>query len=209
MKPTYCFCSTQRTGSTLLAHLLKSSGHCDFMLEYFTEKDHFFERMESFKGVWGVNLVYQGLRDFLDVVGDFSGIKFIFLRRENVIKQSISFAIAHRTNNWYLNAEDPKENKYVYLSPKTINRYLSDISAQNSLWSEFFLEQNIQPLKLYYEDFQDEDNFLPIVNKVLDFIGIDEKADSVSAPIQKQYNSNSEKLYNAYLKGFKYLNRVI
>jgi len=176
---SYMICTTPRVGSTLLGSLLHSTGHMGVPHEYFhidgvtqplmqrwglsertTTKDYiaFIQKHRSTpNGVFGLKAHFNqiekpikqtSLMDFLKTVDH-----FIYLTRDDLMEQAISYAKAHQTQNWLSLQEAEAEPTYDH---QLITRALNDILTQNARWLKFFALYDIKPLRITYEELLDQ-----------------------------------------------------
>jgi LPS sulfotransferase NodH len=78
----------------------------------------------------------------------------IFLQRKDKVLQAISNAKSFQSGIWILQKgkdQDSNQRKPVY-DADLISYYFAQILAQSILWQNFLIEQNLKPLKLWYED---------------------------------------------------------
>lgn len=115
----------------------------------------------------------------------FKGCKFVFLKRDNVVRQAVSREISRQTgiNHATGNASDDhfagnlmkgydtKYNKDVTYSFEAIAAEVLNISAENALWDMFFTSHNIvNPLVLRYEEICK--NFPSYITRISRFAGM-------------------------------------
>ncbi|MBF9030321.1 hypothetical protein HKCCE3408_07925 [Rhodobacterales bacterium HKCCE3408] len=74
----------------------------------------------------------------------------VHLRRADVLRQAVSYAIARQTGVWIAGQEPVSEN--VEYDRDEIATCLDDIAIQNARWSSFFARAGIRPLTLIYEE---------------------------------------------------------
>lgn len=79
------------------------------------------------------------------------GVKFIFLKREDVFAQAVSFAIARQTDQWTSHGEVVNEPVYDW---DMLRDCLNGILSSYKAWGQFFAGNRIQPLALTYEGIQ-------------------------------------------------------
>ena len=77
------------------------------------------------------------------------GLKVVHLRRGDVLRQAVSFAIAKQTGVW-ANGQDGTGEAPAY-DPGLIDHCLNDIAVQNALWTSLFRKLEIKPLEIMYE----------------------------------------------------------
>lgn len=98
----------------------------------------------------------------------FPDLKFIFISRRNKVRQAISLARSVKTKQWnkyqdstnpgkisfnrYGNISNLQKNPYPYISPGTLEVYLSQIEKDERAWFQFFARNNIEPRIMIYEE---------------------------------------------------------
>ena len=135
------------------------------------------------------------------------GVKWIWLHRENIIKQCISYIRAQFTEKWASReiidediAFNIKSSEFIHHVPHVLQVF----TALNQWWRDFFSEQNISYLNIGYEKhiLNDKDH-LNTVKLVLDFLEI--KYDdtlSVSCDMAKQSTDWNNSMYLEVIQHF-------
>lgn len=158
-----------RSGSTLLIRSLEATGRAGRPAEYFNAayepyaswKDlplrryvDFLERARSTpNGVFGFKIFFyqyeetwagRHLEDF------FPGLRFLYIRRRDHLRQAVSFARAIQTRQWDSDMVSTATPSY---DGAMIERRLQAIETEEQGWRSFFEERSIAPLEIVYEDF--------------------------------------------------------
>lgn len=165
----YLICSTPRSGSHYLGHLLHQTGQFGFPLEYFNRgnlgqwgvrfgtsdlQDTYTQikrHRTSPTGVFGCKLHYHQLRSLLrsqDFATLFPDARAIFLTRDDLPGQAVSYARAQCTGQWISGITPRRDPVY---SRRRIDRCLQDIIRENAGWTWFIAHQGIRFLHLTYE----------------------------------------------------------
>ncbi|ERT08169.1 sulfotransferase domain protein [Lyngbya aestuarii BL J] len=126
----------------------------------------------------------------------FPNLKFIFISRRNKVRQAISLARSIKTKRWnkyqdsqnpgkisfnrYDNISNSPKNPYPYISPGTVEVYLSQIEKDEKAWFQFFENNNIEPQIIIYEELAQ--NKQKNIVDVLSFLEI---------PVSEDINFNS------------------
>jgi trehalose 2-sulfotransferase len=135
--------------------------------------------------------------------------RFVYLYREDKIRQAVSYYRASYTDVWFeLADEDPGATEERYRRPVPMPekpdwgyvRHLENgLIHQERLWSEFFARAGAVPLEIRYEDMvlAHEET----LKQVLDFIGVDlPRARPLPASrLRKQADDVTERLVQEYL----------
>ena len=145
--------STSRCGSHMLGHALHKTNSFGFPLEYANpvnlpewqkrlgiENFHGLlteiqQRRTSPNGVFGIKIHYDQIKQF----GGFHHLMkclpnayYILLSRKDVLRQAVSFSIAHQTGVWISGQKPVNDNpKYSF---KQINKCLRQTILDNSSW---------------------------------------------------------------------------
>jgi LPS sulfotransferase NodH len=166
--------STQRSGSTLLADLIRRSEWClphEYFQPYYylpmladrwgcidngmLDKQSYLEKLRRFRtfsnGWLGINLHGVHLQTF-EAIGDFPGdlkMHFVHLQRRDLIAQAVSYEIASQTGKWSSFYEGSGEAKYSY---RGIKKRLRFIEEQNDEIRAYLAEKDQPYQSIYYED---------------------------------------------------------
>jgi LPS sulfotransferase NodH len=239
----YVVCSSQRTGSTLLVHLLQKTGILGFPREQFrkflTERiaagtltydsivPQIFSTFQTPNGVFGVKIHGHQYPHFRNAVQGLSadiGVQirellqrttYISLKRRDVLAQAVSLWRARETMVFH-NFESPlaalrrlprtllgtsstssQLPEYDYNSLKTD---LLELVTEQEVWNQVFLEQNIRPLTLYYEDFiKDMKGTLKTIAQEMG-LAIPVRKRFPIAPCKKLADSHSQRIRERFMR---------
>ncbi|WP_290522737.1 Stf0 family sulfotransferase [Alcanivorax sp.] len=165
----YVICSTPRSGSHYLGHLLYSTGKFGYPLEYFNPVnipfwqdragkknhiDYILRKRTSPNGCFGIKLHWSQLElfcRFLDQKSglDLSDFSFVFLTREDKLSQAVSAARAQQSGAYISDVEERGKLKY---NRKLIQKKLSRTINDEASWRYFFALNDIGFLDLKFED---------------------------------------------------------
>ncbi len=126
--------------------------------------------------------------------------KYIWLRRRNRVEQAVSWAIACQTRVWTKKTGEKRQARAVpKFDFKVIDEWIKRIEMHEAGWSNYFCENHIEPLVLFYEDVVERDR--DTAKHVLEFLGLPVTAatGAVSSTL-KQANQMSEQWMAAYFK---------
>ena len=177
MRKPYIVCSTARSGTNLFRHILHSYnlGHpyeCNFKRKSIeTEADLYQStlRRDYTVPVWSRTMWYKtllvfvkrcreikglpaGLSDKAVLEATFPDIQFIYLYREDTVRQAISYLKAQQSKIWRITKTDsPDFDGYIY-DPLKIEANIRMLREANTLWEQWFKEQEITPLRATYEE---------------------------------------------------------
>lgn len=127
--------------------------------------------------------------------------KYIWLRRRNRVEQAVSWAIASQTGVWAKKkGEKPQARGVPRFDFKVIDEWCKRIAEHDAAWANYFRENEIEPLTLFYEDVVA--NNRAAVERVLEFLRVPLPAgmEIVSSGLEKQANKLSARWTAAYLK---------
>ena len=110
----------------------------------------YFDRMLELLG--GVP-AYRGLEAAELLAAVFFQPKYIWMRRRNHVEQAVSWAIACQTGVWTQKSE---EKSLPTVTPKfdfkVIDEWCNRIQAHDKGWENYFHQNHIEPLVIFYED---------------------------------------------------------
>ena len=188
----YAICSTNRTGSSLLCELLMNSGLAGYPADFTNalHLEHFLPDCKAHRpmtkksmveligkysanGIFGIKLPYASYKKEIErstLLNLFPETpKFIYITREDKLKQAISALKAVGERKYYSFQEVENKTKESY-SKKNIDFYLNNIKDQESEWERYFSRTNSNPLRISYEELEtDQTNTL---TKVLEFLDV-------------------------------------
>ena len=127
--------------------------------------------------------------------------KYIWLRRRNRVEQAVSWGIACQTGVWaQKTGEKPQARSVPKFDFKVIDEWCNRIAQHETAWANYFRENQIEPLTLFYEDVA-QDNCCA-VETVLEFLGVPlpTGVTIAASEMKKQANELSEQWTAAYLK---------
>ena len=190
----FFICTTERTGSYLLMNLIKSTGIIkkivielvagvrsiestrdeDWLLywESICEK-HNINVEEIYGGKLyshNINIVKRYL--YLKNISP-SSIKWIWLRRKNRILQAISYYRAMETGRWHYSRDDKDPTNTIPdmdVPDHRVFELATKLSLGDNAWEDFFRANEIEPYMLFYEDFENEDNWKDTILSILEFL---------------------------------------
>ena len=167
---SYLLCTTPRSGSTFLCRLLRVDGGLGRPDEHFAE-DRNLEPRRAGAAAWmgavlaegrGANGVF-GCKLFpphLVALGEEAGVRpadwlpdlrYLHLRRQDLLGQAISFAIATQTGHWvpWGRPDQAREPRY---DAGLIARLLDRVVEWEGYWRRCFALTGVTPLELVYEE---------------------------------------------------------
>ena len=177
MRKPYIVCSTARSGTNLFRHILHSHnlGHpyeCTFKRKPIETETDLYQstlRTNYTVPVWSRTMWYETLLVFVEKCREIKGlptglsdkavlettfpeIQFIYLYREDTLRQAISLLKAQQSKIWRITKTDvPDFDGYIY-DPLKIESYIMRFKKENALWAQWFKNQKITPLRVKYEE---------------------------------------------------------
>ncbi|WP_304073542.1 Stf0 family sulfotransferase [Maricaulis maris] len=187
IKKAYVIMITGRCGSTWLAHMLKDAG-VGVPMEYFNEQslrhytglvgadtieDFFAKSLQEFSAnstfgfkINPTRLFWLGAKLDIDRTLVRGGVEWIDMRRNNIVKQAISFTRAQMTGAWHQIRGEGEQDETVELPQSIFDDEYSDI--RDNIWKnirnivqqersidQFYANRNMKPMRLLYEDLLD------------------------------------------------------
>jgi trehalose 2-sulfotransferase len=172
-------------------------------------------------GVFGAKLMWSYFGDFLELMrgiprfagmGDgsllnaaFPGLHYVFVSRNDKVRQAVSLWRALQTLVWRVERGTPSdepipENRLVY-SFDAIDHLLDQLRRNEDAWRGYFFRTGQRPLILLYEDVASD--LVGSVRRVLDEIGVDapDNLEVDQPPMRRQSDELSESWVQTYLEG--------
>jgi LPS sulfotransferase NodH len=168
---TFVICFTNRCGSNFLAQLLATNPDIGLAGEYFnapavlgiSEKlgfvrlqqylDWLMREKASRKGIFGIKLAFRQLF-FLAQHGllpAFGEVKYIHMRRLDVLAQNVSHVIAWNTKAWTSEQQPVADPADVVIDDAQILRMMKVTNHENAKFAAYFKHFGITPVRLTYE----------------------------------------------------------
>lgn len=195
----YIICSIPRSGSTLLAHLLRECGAMGVPHEYLHPTVHLpvlARRLRSIgqDGAVDIGLYLRSLRTrrstsnrifglkahfthlapllrIAPVAQLFEGARLIRIRRHDLVRQAISYYVAEATGIWSrLGTASPAELPAPDYDGAAIARYLSMLLAEDEGWTRLLTEKRRTVLEVWYEDLVSKTD--TVCRSVCDHVGV-------------------------------------
>lgn len=218
----YLIASSPRSGSQLLEELLTSTGLAGYPDEHFNpwhmgDATHFFpddllygpehiqklaKKYTTPNGVFGTKAHFLQIINFvgLDRLEDLypTSLKYISLRRRDIVRQGISLARAVQTNSYNSTMQPTREPVYNYYQ---IMQCIREVCVDAKGWETYFQQRRIEPYRVVYEEFVNDQK--ETVEGILEYLGIEIPADfQITLNTQKkQADLLSEKWVGKYHRG--------
>ena len=217
---TFIVCALPRSGSSLLCELLCLTGLAGAPTEFFAP-----ELMGRFRTAWAVSTLesyvqallakkttpngifgfkahYHQLADAFpeaDPRPYFPNLRYVYIVREDRVRQAISYAKAVQTGQW-ASEHAVLGTRHPVFKKDQIDRLLARIRDQEERWERLFERHGVRPLRIAYEGLagtaQQE------LLRVLEFLGVEPPQPFFvrSATLEKQADLESEEWVRRYLE---------
>jgi len=210
----YFICYVNRTGTTFLTECLTQTRLFGFPQEYLNTEEgaaveivskrlgvntfvdylsHLTRKRQSRTGVFGTKISCRQLAyltTHYDINSIFPNSKFIFVTRQNVVLQAISWFVAEKTASW---ASFFEARNNVDYDRDEIIKFVNLITDQNARFENYFALNGINPLRIYYEEMNSD--IRAVVHRVKDYLGVDGEinlqVDKTRCKVQRT-NKNTE-----------------
>lgn len=96
----------------------------------------------------------------------FQGMRNIWLRRRDILAQSVSFCMSVQTERWHSFQRNLARPRY---NTKQIDKAIKIIQDCDNGWCQYFSINDIAPLELWYEDLANRP--VEVARQVCDFVG--------------------------------------
>ena len=181
--------STPRCGSHMLGHSLYQTGAFGFPLEYLNESNlkewkrrlgrqmladvvrELQRRRTSPNGVFGIKLHYSHLNQFKTferVTELLPNACYVLIRRRDVVRQAVSYAIAAQTNVWIAGQES--ENPSPEYDFDLIDGYLREIIRDTCSWRYLLAVNACNFIEVDYESMLSD--MAAVINRLAGWMGV-------------------------------------
>jgi LPS sulfotransferase NodH len=129
----------------------------------------------------------------------FLNLHYIWIKRNDKVRQAISHAKARQTNVWTMVTEtEPQLTTKPAFSFKQIDFMVQQLEAQEAAWQKYFAANHIQPFIVVYEDFVQ--NYEDTAIEILKYLGIPgaEYVEFSPMRMRKQADKESEQWVQRY-----------
>jgi LPS sulfotransferase NodH len=121
--------------------------------------------------------------DAADLIEHFMGpVTYIYLEREDILRQAVSLALAHATGVWYSREQEPgkaQRDADLEFDEPLVMDSLDRLRHDRASWESFFVRRGVAPLRLTYE--QLVSNPTETVLAVARHVGVDVPEQQVTA----------------------------
>ncbi|WP_280116813.1 aldehyde dehydrogenase family protein [Micromonospora echinofusca] len=142
-------------------------------------------------GVFGAKLMWGTLDEVVDKLGvvhpdlagddlallhrTFGRTRFVFVRRDDVVAQAVSWLRAEQTGTWYLGGNGEISGgggtgRTPVFDAEAVHRFVEVIGEHNAAWESWFAAVGAQPHVVRYEELDDDSG--AVVAGVLAFLGL-------------------------------------
>jgi LPS sulfotransferase NodH len=144
---------------------------------------------------------YKNLNGGQLLAAVFRNPKYIWMRRRNHVEQAVSWAMACQTGIWSQKVEKKSQPRGIpKFDFKVIDEWCNRIAAHDDGWANYFRENEIEPLILFYEDVVTSHRIA--AERILEFLELPLPPDLEIPPpaVEKQANQISLEWAASYLK---------
>jgi trehalose 2-sulfotransferase len=140
-------------------------------------------------GVFGARIMWETLEELVgelrtmdpDLPSDsvsmleraFGSVRFVYLRRDDIVAQAVSLLRAEQTNVWHdpVQATRPDPDHEAQFDFDQIQQRIQVISQHNAAWQGWFSSARIEPFPVRYEELAADP--VAITRRILDFLDLD------------------------------------
>jgi len=212
-----------RSGSTLLMDLIKSHPEINCETELFNYLELFpkFKPLRSLfrsfplpyiyyrakktqKAVYGFKLFFFQVHNPEKCLAQLArkNWKFIHIKRQNLLRQSLSNIIAMETNHWHRRVENKPSVEKIEIKPERLLHVLKNRTAWK-LKEKKLIEKYNHITITYEDDLMDKDKWQQTANKVFRYLEIDPI--EVNSELKKTY----KKPYTELILNFAELKKAV
>jgi LPS sulfotransferase NodH len=167
-------------------------------------------------GVFGAKVMWGTLDEvvaklavgFPDLAGDdlalldraFGSLRFVFLRREDVLAQAVSWLRAEQTGTWYIGADGwaPAFDRVPVFDRDEISSLMRLIGEHNAGWERWFASVGVRPHRLRYEQLDADP--VAVARGVLEFLGLDLPA---GRPLVARHQHQADELNREWMYRYR------
>lgn len=210
--------STPRSGSSMLGHLLHSTGHFGYPLEYFQHNNfsewkrilgttgivdtlqELIKIRTSPNGVFGIKLHYSHIRAIggsKQLNALFPNANYVLVSRSDAVAQAVSYAKAAQTGVWIKGQQPISENPEYNFD--LINKKLLSVLRDTNSWRYLLSTKGFQFTELVYERVLD--NVPQAIKLISNLTGVSLDIDSI--PNKATTTRQSESTNTLWSQRFK------
>jgi trehalose 2-sulfotransferase len=124
----------------------------------------------------------------------FGPLRFVHLRRNDIVAQAVSWARAEQTGYWQSGDTASREPSYHFAQ---IDQYVRTIEDHNAAWRSWFTAFNVRPYQLSYEQLTAD--LTRVTRNILTFLGLDLASNqSIAAGHQRQADQTNAAWISRY-----------
>ncbi|MFG3662391.1 Stf0 family sulfotransferase [Streptomyces sp. NPDC047706] len=171
-------------------------------------------------GVFGAKLMWGTLDEVVDKLGKgyphlggqdvallnraFGRTRFVYLRREDVLAQAVSWLRAEQTDAWYIggNGEIGGGNGGSGQMPSfdstRIDELMQTIDEHNAAWEAWFTSNGVEPLQVRYEEL--DGDMAGVTEGILTFLGLKSRDRRAIVP---RHTRQADELNNQWIDRYR------
>ena len=100
----------------------------------------------------------------------FPNLKYIWITRQDKVRQAVSWLKFLQGSAWYWEDEEPQQLENLEFRPQVIDDFLKQTAIHESAWLAFFKQARVKPHIVVYEALAED--YEGTTKDVLDFLGI-------------------------------------
>ncbi|MEV4116218.1 Stf0 family sulfotransferase [Nonomuraea sp. NPDC049695] len=133
----------------------------------------------------------------------FGRTKFVYLRRDDVLAQAVSWLRAEQTGAWYVGSngeidDATRSGREPGYDADGIRALIEQIGEHNAAWEEWFASQGVRPYTVRYEDL--DADLAGVTRRILGFLGLDLPEGHT---IEPRHRRQSDGLNTAWIERYR------
>ena len=215
--------STFRSGSTYVAETLRENGISGLSIEKFNliwkaataPDDGLREALDAIAatatdGVFATKIMWPHRNNLAvclgldraqsaDLAAGFPGAKWLWVKRQDKIRQAISFWRARSTNRWHVRVRDGSTEPAIAYDFEAIRNAYREIIMHDICWADFFACAGITPYPIEYEAFLDDP--AGQVAQVFEFLDMPPPSEvALRVTLRQQRDGLTEELHDRFMQ---------
>ncbi len=180
-KPREWLQNTDMEERTRAYNLTPGTGYAEIVREI-VRREH------SHAGVFALKIMWDTMDAFLDIIHKehpetrsfedskiiqdyFPRPKFVFLQREDKLRQAISFVKSLQTNEWIAERETEHLNQtHLVFDYIAISEALAKFETEDRLWRQFLTASNFDFVEVTYEELQSDPQ--RVIRRIFEHLGL-------------------------------------
>jgi trehalose 2-sulfotransferase len=127
----------------------------------------------------------------------FPGLRFVWIQREDVVAQAVSFAKAMQTDQW-TSLAPRRPDRAPRFDFEQIHRAVGEIEEQNAAWRRWFRANGITPFDVRYEGLAAD--MEGVTRRLLEFLGVAVPGDT---PIEPRHTRQADSVNSEWAARYR------